>query len=162
VFLIDDIDGILNHFHEPTVALFQAVSLMALGSILENRLESQTENAISAIAASVIFQRIFPNFDPQKFADAQLLPMLFNELWEIQQKDPKVIPETVAKIQATASPTSDVPDDMWISFVRDLCKVGGKDFTKVLERSKPIPLNISQSLQGLPQFQPLPGGFDMQ
>jgi hypothetical protein len=101
------------------------------------------------------FQKLFDGFDPNAFPGIQLPETLFSELWEIHNADPKVIPATVARFQGADWPMSDVPDDMWISFVRELCKVGGRDFTKVLERAKPIPLNISQSLQGLPAFQPL-------
>jgi hypothetical protein len=155
VFLVDEIDGIMNHFNEPAADLFRAVTLMCIGSIRENCLDEQTETAIATIATCVVFEKLFTKFDPLELSGIVLPPTLFNELWEIQQKDPKVIPATVAKFQEPEWPTSEVPDDMWISFVRELCKMGGKDFTKLLERSKPIPLSISQLLQGLPQFQPV-------
>jgi hypothetical protein len=154
-FLVDEIEGIINHFEEPTPELFRAVTLMGVGSFRENRLDDQTQNAIAAVAACVIFEQLFPNFYPSSLPKESLPPTLFDELWEIQQKDPRAIPATVAKFQEPDSQLSEVPDDMWISFVRELCQIGKKDFTKVLERSKPIPLNISASLQGLPQFEPM-------
>jgi hypothetical protein len=153
VFPLPEIGGILAHFDAPCPELFHAVQLMAAGSIRENSLDPQTEMAVAAVVTAVIFQKLFVAFDPNEF-DGIELPELFGELWIIQNADPAPIPATVAKFQEPEWPKSDVPDDMWISFVRELCKIGGKDFTKVLERSKPIPLNISQSLQGLPQFIP--------
>jgi hypothetical protein len=153
VFLVDDVPGILNHFEEPCAELFKAVQLMANGSIKENCLDQQTEEAVATIAACVIFQKLFPEFDPFEFP-AITLPALFNDLWEIQRCCPKVIPETVVKVQQPGPPPALVPDDMWIMFVRELCTVGQLNFTRVLEKSRPIPLNILQSLQGLPPFSP--------
>jgi hypothetical protein len=151
VFLQEDIDGILNRFGEPSPELFRAVMLMVAGAIREGSLDDQTGTAIAAVATGVIFQKLFSAFDPLDFEGIPR-PTLFNELWEIQKKDPKVIPATVGRTRDQSWPTWGVQDDMWIAFVRELCKIGKKDFTKLLERAWPIPLNISQSLQGLPAF----------
>jgi hypothetical protein len=151
VFLLDDIEGILNTFGEPTPELFKAVMLMVAGAIREGSLDDQTGTAIAAVATGVVFQKLFNGFDPLDFEGIPR-PTLFNELWEIQKKDPKVIPATIGRTRDESWPTWGVQDDMWIAFVRELCKIGKKDFTKLLERAWPIPLNISQSLQGLPAF----------
>lgn len=154
VFHIDEIDAILLHLDEPTPQLFRAVSLMAFVSIREQTFDSTTETAIASVATAVIFQKLFPGFDPSQFNGLQL-PTLFDELWEIHNSyDPNLIPQTLARFHDPEYSGSDVPDDMWISFVRELCRIGQKDFTKLLERSRPIPLNISNSLQGLPPYQP--------
>jgi hypothetical protein len=153
VFLQDEMDGIMNRFGEPSPELFRAVMLMVVGAIREGSLDDQTATAITAVASSVIFQKLFTGFDPLDFEGIPK-PTLFSELWEIQKKDPKVIPATVGRTRDQSWPTWGVQDDMWIAFVRELCKIGKKDFTKWLERAWPIPLNISQSLQGLPSFMP--------
>jgi hypothetical protein len=151
VFHQTSIDEILNSFDEPTAELFNAVMLIAESFINEDSLDLQTAIAVAAVATSVTFQRLFGKFDPIHF-NAITKPTLFPELWKIQRSDPKVIPATVAKAQAANRQSADVQDDMWIAFVRDLCATGGKDFTKLLEQAWPIPLNIAQSLHGLPQF----------
>jgi hypothetical protein len=79
---------------------------------------------------------------------------MFNELWEIETNFPGVISRTLEKFQSPDYPIAHVPEDMWIAFVRELCATGQRDFTKLLERTKPIPLNISLSLQGLPPYVP--------
>jgi len=152
VFNIEDIEGILMNFSSPTTQLFTAVTLMTIVSLREDCFEQVTETAIATIATSVIFQKLFPGFDPLEFTGIAL-PTSFHELWEIQCKvDPTLIPKTLAKFQDPNYQVSEVPEDMWISYVREMCKIGQRDFTKLLERSRPIPLNISISLQGLPPY----------
>ena len=153
VFLLTELPGILQNLNEPSNQLFTAVTLMAIVSIRENCFDDVTETAIATIATSVIFKKIFTNFDPFEFA-GYMLPTLFHELWEIHTNyDSSLIPLTLKKFQDPNFVVSDVPDDMWISFVREMCRIGKRDFTKLLERSRPIPLNISISLQGLPLYQ---------
>ncbi|OHT04301.1 hypothetical protein TRFO_28176 [Tritrichomonas foetus] len=153
VFRVDDIDGILNKFDKPSIQLFTAVTLMTIVSIREDVFDQVTETAIATIATSVVFKRLFPDFDPLEFAGISL-PTLFHELWEIHSRfDQTLIPKTLEKFQDTEYPVLDVPEDMWIAFVREMCRIGKRDFTKLLERSRPIPLNISISLQGLPPYQ---------
>ena len=153
VFHLEEIDGIINSLDSPTPQLFTAVTLMTIVSIREDCFDQITETAIATVAASVIFQRLYPDFDPLQFAGVSL-PTLFHELWEIQCKfDTNLIPQTLHKFQDPDYPVSDVPEDMWIAFVREMCRLGQRDFTKLLERSRPIPLNISISLQGLPPYQ---------
>lgn len=153
VFCVEDLEGILESFDAPSTQLFTAVTLMTIVSIREDCFDQITETAIATIATSVIFKKLFPDFDPLEFTGISL-PTLFHELWEIHSRyDPTLIPKTLEKFQDPAYPVSDVPEDMWISFVREMCRIGKRDFTKLLERSRPIPLNISISLQGLPPYQ---------
>lgn len=153
VFNVEDIEGILMSFDAPSTQLFTAVTLMTIVSIREDCFDPITETAIATIATSVIFQKLFPNFDPLEFTGITL-PTLFHELWELHSRyDPNLIPQTLAKFQDPEYHPSDVPDDMWIAFVREMCRIGKRDFTKLLERSRPIPMNIWISLQGLPMYQ---------
>ena len=158
VFHIDEINGILFDIDNPTPELFKAVSMMTVTSIREDCFDNTTEKAIANVATAVIFQELYPNFNPFSFNGIKL-PTLFNELWEIHSNcDPELIPQTLAKFQNPEYPVSEVPEDMWIAFVREMCRIGKRDFTKLLERSRPIPLNISISLQGLPPYQPTSTG----
>ncbi|OHT12600.1 hypothetical protein TRFO_03624 [Tritrichomonas foetus] len=153
IFHVDDIDGILFNLDGPTPELFKAVSLMTIVSIREDCFDNTTETAIASVATAVIFQELFSQFDPFKF-NGITLPTLFHELWEIHSHcNSDLIPQTLAKFQNPEYPVSEVPEDMWIAFVREMCRIGKRDFTKLLERSRPIPLNISISLQGLPPYQ---------
>ena len=122
--------------------------------IREECFDVTTETAIATVATAVIFQELYKEFDPFDFSGLQL-PTLFQELWEIHTNySADLIPQTLEKFQNPDYPVLDVPEDMWIAFVREMCRLGKRDFTKLLERSRPIPLNISISLQGLPPYQP--------
>ncbi|KAH0793444.1 hypothetical protein GPJ56_002491 [Histomonas meleagridis] len=152
VFDISDIDNILSHFDQPTTQLFTAVTMLAVVSIREGCFDQLTETAIATLAASAVFQKLFPGFDPLEF-NGICLPTLFHELWEIHTSyDPELIPKTLERFQDPDHPILEVPEDKWISFVREICRVGGINFTHLLERARPIPLNISTSLQGLPGY----------
>lgn len=153
VFHVDEIPGILMELETPTVQLFKAVSLMTIVSLREECFDITTETAIATVATAVIFQELFQGFNPFEF-NGITLPTLFHELWEIHSHcNAELIPNTLSKFQNPDYPVSEVPEDMWIAFVREMCRIGRKDFTKLLERSRPIPLNISISLQGLPPYQ---------
>lgn len=78
------------------------------------------------------------------------MPVLFEELWLINLKvNNKVIPNIIAKSQNSDSPVYDVPEDRWIAFVRDLCFTIQLNFLPVLEKLRPIPLNLATTLNTL-------------
>lgn len=152
-FLIDSIDSILFNNNEPNQDMFRLTYLFALVLIKDNILDSQTESAISHVAASIVFQQLYPGFDPLQFTDIQMLPV-FAELWEIHNKyDKTLLSRTLEKLQNSEYSVSEVPEEMWISFVREFCITGKCNFTKLLEKSRPIPLNIMTYLKGLPLYQ---------
>jgi hypothetical protein len=154
VFFVKDIDMILRGFDEPSTGLFDAIRMMTVYSIREGCFDPLTETAIATIASAVVFEKLFPRVDVAAL-NGVMLPPMFNELWEIETNFPGVISRTLEKFQSPDYPIADVPEDMWIAFVRELCATGQRDFTKLLERTKPIPLNISLSLQGLPSYVPV-------
>jgi hypothetical protein len=153
LYRVESIEGILRTIDRVSDDLFSLLSLLAIWT-LRDCFDSTTEAAIAAIAASVICQSLFPAFDPLSLAGFSL-PILFTELWEIHSHvDNTVISRTLATFQDPNYDVPDVPEDMWISFVKELSKHGKRNFTKLLERAKPIPLNVAVSLQGLPEYQP--------
>lgn len=153
-FLIENIEDIIFKNDQPNQELFKLASLFALYLIRDNVLDSQTENAISFVAASIVFQKLYPGFDPMQFTDIQM-PPVFAELWEIHNKyDNTLLSRTIEKLQNADYSVSEVPEEMWISFVREFCITGKCNFTKLLEKSRPIPLNIMTYLKGLPLYQP--------
>jgi hypothetical protein len=153
LFRIEAIDGILIHLNSVSDDLFSVFSLIAVLT-LRDCFDLATETALGALAASVICKKLFPSFDPLALAGLSL-PVLFNELWEIHTTlDPTVISRTLATFQDPDYEVADVPEDMWIAFVKVLSRNGKRNFTKLLERAKPIPLNVATSLQDLPVYDP--------
>ena len=133
VFHIDEINGILFDIDNPTPELFNAVSMMASASIREGCFDNTAKRAIVNVASAVIFQELYPNFSPFNFNGIEL-PTMFNELWDIHSNwDPELIPQTLAKFQNPEYSVSEVPEDMWIEFVREMCRIGKRNFTKLLE-----------------------------
>jgi hypothetical protein len=116
--------------------------------------DTVTETAISAVAASVISQRLLPHFGDQELSGFSL-PLMFHELWEIHTAvDSRLLPKTLKKFQNPEYEVPDCPEDMWIAFVRELSRTGIRNFIKLLERARPIPLNVAVSLQDLPPYDP--------
>ncbi|EAY15325.1 hypothetical protein TVAG_224010 [Trichomonas vaginalis G3] len=151
VFLVDDIDAILHSWDKPAPQLFTTISVMSIMSLRENCFDQTTEVALSAICAASVLQELFPNFQPSDLGIE--FPSLFNELWDIYSNFGKnIIPDTISIFQKPDYVLPEIPEDMWICFVRQLCDVAKTDFTKLLDRVKPIPLNITISLQGYKQY----------
>jgi hypothetical protein len=103
VLIKDDIEGSLNQFGEPTPELYRVVMLIIGGTIREGSPHDQTESAMLVVATEVIFQQLFNGFDPLDFEGIPR-PTLFDELEEIQQKDPKVISATIGKTREASWP----------------------------------------------------------
>ena len=151
VFLIEDIDQILHSWDKPTQQLFTTISVMSVMSLRENCFDQTTEVALSAVCSASVMKELFPDFTPESLGIE--FPPLFDELWEIYTNcGANIIPDTLDTFQQPDYQLPEIPEDMWICFVRRLCEVAKIDFTKLLERVKPIPLNIFISLHGLPVY----------
>jgi hypothetical protein len=150
--LVADVPFVLDNWGEVCGEFFRAVVLLCTNSMRDNVLDPLTERAVMSIAATVGIQTVFTNFDPRDLEFGTLPEPLFSALWEVQQHRPRLIPDTLAAMRESAPHAT---NEMWLAFVGQLCKTAQIDFTPLLEQSRPIPLNLSQSLQGLPRFVPL-------
>jgi hypothetical protein len=147
---LDDLDDIIFNHNQPTVALFKLVARVALVSIREDYFDPLVEVAIANLVSCVIFNEFFPGFDPNIFKDFAF-PPLFPELWLIHQHlNSNLIKNLLAMSQLPDAPVFDSTEDMWITFVKDISSMGNYNFTKLLERARPIPLNLTKTLQELP------------
>lgn len=152
VFLTQEIEKIVNSWNSPNSQLFLAISVMSVMSIREDCFDPQSEIAISSVCTSSIFRKLFGTSPPSSLPDS-LFPKLYFPLWYIHTKcGENIIPDTLAIIQEPAFQLPEIPEDMWVLFVKELCTVGKHNFTSLLDKVHPIPLNISMSLQGLPVF----------
>jgi hypothetical protein len=153
VFQVEDIPAILNRFDAPGAELFKAVRMMANEAIQEDCLDEFTEEAVSAVAAAVVFQKLFPAFDPTDSADLET-PMLFHPLWQIQLKMPDVLPEVMAKLQEQAVDEPRSPEALWAEFVTVLCVTGGRNFFHLLDVARPTNFSLPSNVRTLPVFTP--------
>lgn len=153
VFSTEDIENVVSGIKTPNHLIFDLLIGISI-SILQNiGIDESTKIAISAVAASAALSNEFPEFSPMMI-DGVEMPPLFHELWEIHTKhDKTVIPRVIASIMASSILQSDVPEDMWISFVRKLSDVGGYDFSPLLSRTRPIPLSVINSLHSFKPYQ---------
>lgn len=148
---IDQIDDVLFEIDHPTAGLFNAVFSLTLAHIHFGIFENQVEHALASVAAADIMKKLFPDFDPFNY-DGIKLPLLFSELWEINCNfDNNLISLTLSKFQGGDYPVS---EDTWIDFLKEMCILGKRDFTKLFENWKSIPLSKSSFTQGLEPYQP--------
>ncbi|OHT13288.1 hypothetical protein TRFO_16612 [Tritrichomonas foetus] len=153
--LESDINDILFVHDKPTPGLFRALMMLAMVSLRDDCFEINTEKALSAFVAAQIFKKKFSFFDP---LDKPLVdyPILFKELWLIHmQINDKIIPEIIHKSQKPDCLTFEVPQDRWIQFVRDLCDSAKFNFASILDKARPIPLNVASVLESLKNPPPL-------
>ena len=151
VFLEEDMDGILCELDHPSPILFKALTIIGIVSIREDCFDQMTETALAHVAGSVAMKSLWPDFDPLEILGDQA-PLLFKEFWKIHMFNDTVLHETLKIYQNPDYPISDVKDDTWISFVTNMCRISKHNYIKVLQKVKPIPLNISLSVNGLEEF----------
>jgi hypothetical protein len=150
---MDQADSLLLKLDRVTEDFFALVCVFSTLS-LRDCFDTVTETAIGSVAAAVVCQALFPDFDP-KTCDGFEPPPLFPELWKIQKiPGQDLISKTLAIFQDLDYEVSDVPEDLWIDFVKEMSRLAGINFTPLLETARPIPLNVAESLHDLPQFSP--------
>jgi hypothetical protein len=151
VLLLDDIDGVIFDVAKPNMALFKALSLIALISIQDYCFDVDLETAIASVAAAVTFKEVFPNFDPFQFP-GMITPPLFAEFWTLHQQFNKdLFPSLIAVFQDSSYQVGDAPDDMWIAFVKEMSHIGKRNFAPLFSKVKPLP-HMSQSVLALPSY----------
>jgi hypothetical protein len=152
IFHVDDVAKIVLDLAEPSLTLFRAVIALAMLSLRVNCFDRATEAALAAVAAALAFAEYYDGFDP--FHSGFALPALFEPFWQVERRCSGVFAKTLAVFQSPEYIPMDAPDDMWVEFVRHLCRCGHCNVTKILEIAKPVPLNITVALQGYPVLEP--------
>lgn len=151
---VNDINGILLANNVPNSSLFSLIRVLANLSLREGFFDEMTENALDALVATIVFNDFFPNFN-LKEAEFFEEPPLYSELCEIHFKVNELIfPMIFKQSRMFETEMFDMDDDKWISFVKQLSHIGHRNFTTLFENSRPIPLNIASTLQGLPEYIP--------
>lgn len=149
---IDMIESLFNNINKDNLQLFNFLVKVATSDIRENSFDDVIETAFATYAVCRAFIEAFQKFDPYKLRGFKP-PKLFDELWIIHNKGNKSwIPKALSKFQDPSYVLSNIPEDTWIAFVRELSRVGKHDFTNLLDKIYPIPLNMPDSLQNLPKF----------
>ena len=153
---INDINGLLLSINKATPQLFSFVIMIATVSIREGCFDEITERALAYFVATSVFVILFEGFLIDEVEGYfPEIPPLFAELWHIQKEvSPSIIKTILERSQDPDTPTYEVAEDKWISFIRDLCKFGRLNFTRLLEKARPIPLNMFKALEGLPMYIP--------
>ena len=152
---LDDLPFVLVK-KQPTKQLFELLLVMASISIREGCFDASTEAALVTVSACSAIKEVWPDCNPLIFLEGEAMP-LFGNLWDLHRNFNKnLIPMTLAIFQSAEYKVMSTPDDMWIEFICQLCRIGGQNFTPLLQHARPIPLNISLSLQSLPEFTKIP------
>ena len=143
---------VIFDYEKPTSELFRAVTLISIQSIREDCFDEKTEMALGALATAVVFTKIYPDFNPLEMN--MELPHLFKEFWGIHQHLPNVFTDTMRVFQSPDYHPYDVAEDMWIELVRELCRQGQADLTRLLGNARPLPMGMTQSYTGFVVFIP--------
>ena len=110
-----------------------------------------TEDAISIVSSCSAIKSVWKDFDPLELVESD--SSLYKPLYDIhQQCNKSIIPKTLSVFQDENFVSMDTQEDMWMQFVTELCSVGKKNFINVLKKARPIPMNISCSIQNLPDY----------
>ena len=147
---INSLNDLLK-FSEPSTFLFQVFTKIGMSLIFPDHLDHLTKKILSIIASLYAFTKIWPDKDPLLYTNND--SPLTKSLWEIhQQVGEQLIPHTIDQLRDILPDEPGSPDDAWIAFVMLLSKNGGKNFTSILQKVRPIPLNATLSVQQLPAF----------
>ncbi|OHS94493.1 hypothetical protein TRFO_11123 [Tritrichomonas foetus] len=149
---IDDINDIFFDSEDGvTEGLFKFLMAIATVSFKSGVFDEETESALAAYIGSLAIMTVIPTFDPMTFFDVDL-PLLYHALWSIHLKlDDEVVLKIIKSSHDLSYLTgSEVPDDQWIYFVKQLCTLANYNFTKVLDTIRPIPLNLTVEMENLP------------
>jgi hypothetical protein len=128
----------------PNPTMLLMASILSLLNLRDDLFGEPVQDGLTALAAAVVLERLFPGFDPEQIPEAHYTPP-FPGLWTIHRYDPTVVPTALAKFQQQSFEAAPVFEDNWVYFVQELCNVGKRDFTNILDDTRPIPLNISSA-----------------
>lgn len=149
VLLLEDINDLFFNTHKMNAGLFKLIMSIAIVSFREGVFDDTTELALSAFVATNVFAQLFSSYDPFEQPIMEM-PLLFNELWMIHSHiNKKIIPEIIKKSQDDDTQAYEVPQDRWIAFVIDLSNMAKINFSSILKKVKPIPLNAISTLETL-------------
>ncbi|KAK8899925.1 hypothetical protein M9Y10_002248 [Tritrichomonas musculus] len=147
---IIDFDDIFVNQNSVTPGFFKLLMAISEVSLRDNCFDKDTEYAVSAYIAANAINQVDPLFDPMVFFDIDL-PLLFRLLWNIHSElNKNIITSLIKDIQENGVPDSEVPEDLWIYFVKNLCLAANCNLINDLLSLRPIPLNIISMLQNLP------------
>jgi len=148
VLLKSDADDILLHPNQPTIGMYHMAVALSIVSIREDRFDEITENAISSLVACHILQTAIPEFEPSCFGEIEQT-LLFKELWQIKNEYGIDIFQKllIQDHPHTIDETQKAPDDQWTTFIRDLSLIANQNFSHILEKARPVPLNLNEALK---------------
>ena len=135
----------------PSAFLFKIFQKIAMSMVINDVLDKLTKKTLSIIATAEVFMTLWPDQDPFLFTNNN--SQLTQSLWEIRNEiGDAPISKTIDDLRSILTDPSGSPDDSWIAFVMLLSKNGQKNFTQILQKSRPIPLNATLSVRQLPAF----------
>lgn len=148
--LVSDIEDIFMKKMEPCRGTFKFLYSIALVSIRENCFPTYIESVIATLVVAIVMREDHHGFNVLNCHFIEK-PPLFKELWIIHtQINPNLIPNMLAQSQGPDAVQSDSQEDLWVSFVRELCQQGNYNFSTMFEKINPIPLSLTAELSDLP------------
>lgn len=147
---IDSINNLFYNLEEPNCDLFDLLTSIATSCLREGYFDSETERALSQIVIAQIFMDKYDGFDVESDESFQVT-QLFHELWRIHRKiNNTALFQIIRESMSPDGPEYYDDEERWTAFTRDLSHITQLNLTKIFERLKRIPLNISANLEMFP------------
>ncbi|KAH0785270.1 hypothetical protein GPJ56_010681 [Histomonas meleagridis] len=152
---LTNIDDIILKISQPSLGIFNLIRAVAVLSLREGYFDPETEVGIGTLIAAMFFKKMWPDFDMFSIPGIKI-PQMFEPLSIIQTKvSQSLITSIIRSSQKALFPYYELPEDMWVRFVRELCNNAKMNLTPMLRRYRPIPISVVNSLSNLPQMQPI-------
>ena len=152
VFTTDQIDPLVEGTKTPNKTILDLLTGIATYLLETANLDDTTKLALATVGAAAALSKEFTDFAPASLQDVQQFPELFQEIWVVYKTDQELIPKVLKMMSDDTQRMSDVPEDQWITFVRNISTVAGHDFSQLFIRTRPIPLSVINSLKTLTPF----------
>lgn len=147
---LDALNNILYNLEEPNCDLYNLLTAIATSCLREGYFDSETERALSQIVVAQIFMDKYDGFDVESDESFEIT-QLFHELWRIHRKiNNQALFQIIRESMNPDGPEYYDDEERWTAFTRDLSHITQFNFTKIFERLKRIPLNISADLEMFP------------
>ena len=152
VLLLGMQNDIIFNYKTPTIAFFCMVKSLAIVSLPENHFDAYTEAALGSVIATIIFKSNWPEFDTSCLPNYIKMPPLFNELWKIHSRfNNQILLNMIENAQKQDAVTYNSSEEMWTAFIRELCQIANCNLTPLIEKVRPIPISLLETISKLPK-----------
>lgn len=145
-------NDIIFKYKNPTISIFNMVKSLAIVSFPEDHFDSFTEAALGSVVAKLIFKSNWPEFDTSCLGNYLKMPLLYQELWTIHSRfNNQIFSTMLENAQKPDAKSYNSSEEMWTAFIRELCQIANCNLTPLIEKVRPIPIALMETVSSLPK-----------